>query len=163
MVYPESLVLLLSPTQRQSGELFLKVKQAYNALEHRETLISEESVLRCTFSNGSRIVSLPGKEGTIRGFSSVALIVIDEASRVGDDLYQSVRPMLAVSGGRIVLLSTPFGKRGFFHTEWTEGGDTWEPLFITALDCPRIDPLWHRPMAHPTAQRLRSSITCLLF
>ncbi len=39
---------------------------------------------------------------------------IDEAARVSDELYRAVRPMLATSGGRIVLLSTPFGKRGFF-------------------------------------------------
>ena len=33
-----------------------------------------------------------------------------EAARVSDELYQSIRLMLAVSGGRIVLLSTGFGK-----------------------------------------------------
>jgi len=30
--------------------------------------------------------------------------------------------MLAVSGWRIVMLSTPFGNRGFFYKEWSEGG-----------------------------------------
>ena len=59
-----------------------------------------------------------------------------------DDLYQAVRPMLAVSGGRLVLLSTPFGKRGFFHHEYTEGGPGWERVKITAPEVPRIDPCW---------------------
>jgi hypothetical protein len=45
-------------------------------------------------------------------------LIVDEASRVQDALYQGIRPMLAVSGGRIVLLSTPWGKRGFFFEEW---------------------------------------------
>jgi hypothetical protein len=92
-------------------------------------------------SNGSRIIALPGKEATIRGFSGVSLLIIDEASRVEDSLYQSVRPMLAVSGGRIILLSTPFGKRGFFYQEWTEGQD-WRKVKITAEQCPRIKPEW---------------------
>jgi hypothetical protein len=52
-------------------------------------------------------------------------------------LYYSIRPMLAVSGGRLVCLSTPFGKRGFFHHEWTEGQE-WEKIKITANQCPRI-------------------------
>ena len=39
--------------------------------------------------------------------------------------------MLAVSQGRMVCLSTPFGKRGFFHKEWTEG-EGWERTKITA-------------------------------
>ena len=68
------------------------------------------------------------------------LLVVDEASRVPDDLYQAVRPMLAVRGGRLVLLSTPFGTRGFFHHEWTEGGADWQRVQVTAADCPRIAP-----------------------
>jgi hypothetical protein len=44
--------------------------------------------------------------------------------------------MLVVSGGRIVLLSTPFGNRGFFYKEWSEGGEEWRKVTITARDCP---------------------------
>lgn len=103
-----------------------------------QTVPSElESALRLELQNGSRIVSLPGKEETIRGYSGVRLLVVDEAARVPDSLYYSVRPMLAVSGGRLVCLSTPFGKRGFFHQEWIEGHG-WERVKITADQCPRI-------------------------
>ena len=71
--------------------------------------------------NGSRIEALPGTEKTIRGFSGVDLLIVDEAARVADELYYAVRPMLAVSGGRLMMLSTPFGKRGVFYEEWTGG------------------------------------------
>jgi hypothetical protein len=139
---PDSLILLLSPSLRQSQELFRKLQTFYNALESESLPQAvEESALRMELSNGSRIVALPGKEATIRGFSGVSLLIIDEASRVEDALYQSVRPMLAVSGGRIILLSTPFGKRGFFHSEWTDGQD-WRKVKITADLCPRIDKDW---------------------
>jgi hypothetical protein len=139
---PNSLILLLSPSLRQSQELFRKLQDVYNALDSPNLpQATEESALRMEMSNGSRIVALPGKEATIRGFSGVSLLVIDEASRVPDELYQAVRPMLAVSGGRIVLLSTPFGKRGFFHSEWTDGIG-WQRTKITADLCPRIDKNW---------------------
>jgi hypothetical protein len=78
----------------------------------------------------------------VRGFSAVSLLIVDEASRTRDDLYQSIRPMLAVSGGRIVLLSTPFGKRGFFHAEATSGAPDWDRFTVTARECPRISPEW---------------------
>jgi hypothetical protein len=65
--------------------------------------------------------------------------VIDEAARVADSLYYAVRPMLAVSGGKLVCMTTPFGKRGFFHQEWTQG-QGWEKVLITADQCPRISP-----------------------
>ena len=67
----------------------------------------EETALRLELTNGSRVVSLPGKESTIRGFSGVELLVVDEASRVPDDLYYAVRPMLAVSGGGLVCSPPP--------------------------------------------------------
>ncbi len=134
---PESLTLLLSPGLRQSGELFRKVKDFYHAIPNA-VAIKQESALQIELVNGSRLIALPGKEETIRGYSGVDLLIVDEASRVKDSLYYSVRPMLAVSGGRLIALSTPFGKRGFFHQEWTEGSADWHRTKITALQVPRI-------------------------
>lgn len=136
-----SLTLLLAPTERQSGELFRKVREVYAAAPGLSRL-SNLSALRMEFQNGSRIVALPGKEETIRGFSGVALLVVDEASRVSDALYNSVRPMLAVSGGEIALLSTPWGKQGFFFDVWEKGGPEWERTMVTAYQCPRIPREW---------------------
>jgi hypothetical protein len=93
-------------------------------------------------TSGSRIEALPGTEKTVRGFSGVDLLIVDEASRVADELYYAVRPMLAVSGGRLMMLSTPYGKRGVFFEEWTGGdgsaGSAWERYEVPALECPRI-------------------------
>jgi hypothetical protein len=75
-----------------------------------------EPSLRLELENGSRIVSLPGKQDTVRGFSGVRLLVVDEAARVPGELYFAVRPMLAVSGGRLLALSTPFGTVRWFRT-----------------------------------------------
>jgi hypothetical protein len=136
---PGSLTLLLSPTQRQSGELFTdKVLRLYNGLG-RPVPSAGLSALRLTLANGSRVVALPGEEGAIRGYSSVALLVIDEAARVDDPLYSSVRPMLAVSGGQLVALSTPFGRRGWFWEAWS-GAEDWRRVQVGARDCPRITP-----------------------
>jgi hypothetical protein len=133
-----SLVLLLSPSLRQSQEVFRKVTDFRNRLGDAVP-VKDESALRVEWTNGSRIVALPGTEETIRGFSGVGLLIVDEAARVLDPLYYAIRPMLAVSGGRMICLTTPFGKRGFFHDEWT-GTNTWERIRITARDCPRISP-----------------------
>ena len=136
---PDALVLVVSPSLRQSGELFRKVLDVYGAAG-RPVPPDSETRLTLELANGSRVVSLPGKEGTIRGYSGVSLLLIDEASRVPDELYYATRPMLAVSGGRLVTLSTPFGARGWWHREWTEGGDAWRRFEVPASDCPRISP-----------------------
>ena len=135
---PASLVLLLSPSLRQSSELFRKVRDVLAALGGAAPPAVEESALRLEFGNGSRVVCLPGKEATIRGFSAPALVVEDEASRVPDDLYQAVRPMLATSGGRLILLSTPWGRRGHFFETWERGGPGWHRVKVTAEQVPRI-------------------------
>ena len=131
-----SLVLLLSPSLRQSVELFRKVLEQYSALD-RPVAALQESGTRLELANGSRIVSLPGTEKTVRSFSSVALLIVDEAARVDDALYKSVKPMLAVSNGRLVALSTPFIQSGWFFDEW-HSARRWDRVRITAHDCPRI-------------------------
>jgi hypothetical protein len=136
LIAPGSLTLILAPAERQAKELFSKVAEAYRALGH---VIAAESYrkLGMELANGSRIEALPGTEKTIRGFSGVDLLLVDEASRVADELYFAVRPMLAVSGGRLLMMSTPYGRRGIFYEEWT-GGGTWERYEVPASQCPRI-------------------------
>src|ERR1035437_11088243 len=87
--------------------------------------------------NGSRIVGLPGTEPTIRGFSAVSLLLVDEASRVSDEAYLAVRPALATSDGALWLMSTPWGKRGFFYEAGTNGGPEWERILAPATECAR--------------------------
>ncbi len=135
---PGSLVLLLSPALRQSQELFRKVLAIYRVLA-QSFPAETETKLTLELENGSRIVSLPGKESTIRGFSAVRLLIVDEAARVPDELYYSVRPMLAVSGGRLIALSTPFGTRGWWYEAW-RSADPWERFEVPANECPRIPP-----------------------
>ncbi len=129
-------MLLLSPSQRQSTEIFRKVLDAYKALG-RPLAARHQTQLRLELANGSRVLCLPGREGTIRSFGGVNLLVLDEAARIPDDLYRSVRPMLAVSQGRLIALSTPFGQRGWFWQEWESDGP-WRKIRISWRNCPRI-------------------------
>jgi Terminase large subunit, T4likevirus-type, N-terminal len=136
LYYPGSLILCLAPALRQSQELFGKVLGFYRDLG-RPVSPQGERKLSLELENGSRIVTLPGSEKTIRGFSGTSLLVVDEAARVEDELYYAVRPMLAVSGGALMMLSTPYGKRGVFYEEWISGRG-WERYEVPASRCPRI-------------------------
>jgi len=132
-----SLVLVVSPSARQSGELLRKAEgfAARLGVRAKGDGTNADSL---AFPNGSRMVGLPGNDATVRGFSAVNLLLVDEASRVSDDLYRAVRPMLAVSGGTLWLMSTPNGKRGFFWEAWSGGGEGWERVQVTARECRRI-------------------------
>src|SRR5215204_526728 len=138
LYHPGSLILCLAPALRQSQELFGKVLGFYRDLD-RPIPAQAERRLSLELENDSRIVTLPGTDKTIRGFSGASLLVVDEASRVADELYFAVRPMLAVSGGALLMLTTPHGKRGVFYEEWT-GGAGWNRYEVPAEECPRISP-----------------------
>lgn len=133
---PGQLIVAMSPSARQTGELMRKMEDFLRkcGVKVKGDGSNEQSIL---LPNGSRIVGLPGGEGTIRGFSSVNLLIVDEAARVADESYRAARPMLAVANGDLLLLSTPFGKRGFFYEEWVGQGD-WQRMTVRAEDCPRI-------------------------
>ncbi len=136
---PFTKVLLLSRSHRQSTELFRIVTGFYDRLGHPDQA-APDTAEELSLTNGSRIVCLPCKEETIRGYSDVSLLIIDEAARVPDDLYRAVRPMLATSNGRLICLSTPYGKRGFFYDCWANGGDDWLRIEIPADQGRRITP-----------------------
>jgi hypothetical protein len=135
---PDSLILCLAPALRQSQELFGKIATYYRNLGRPVHPLAERK-LSLDLENDSRIICLPGSEKTIRGFSGVSLLILDEAARVDDALYHAVRPMLAVSGGALMMLSTPFGRRGVFYEEWTSGHG-WDKYEVPASECPRISP-----------------------
>ena len=136
---PGSLTLLLSPTLRQSSELLKRCRTVYRALGNPGE-VNGDSATVLTLGNGARIVSLPGSEGSIRGYSAVALLIVDEAARVPDAVYASALPMVGIGDGAILALSTPFGTRGWWWEAWAHGGHAWDRVEVPAARCPRLTP-----------------------
>ena len=130
--------LVIAPSQDQSSELMMKFDEFRGAVELPSDYLDSDTKLAVKFKNGNRFIARPGSEKTARSFSAVTLLLEDEASRVADPLYNSVRPMLSVSNGRHILMSTPFGKQGHFYKIWDEQRDMWEWYEIPAEMCPRI-------------------------
>ena len=132
---PGALVLVTAPSQRQAVEAFRKAGDRYERLGR--PVAGKLNKTSLELSNGSRLIAVPGSEKTIRGFSAVNLLVVDEAARVPDALMAGVRPMLAVSRGRLLACTTAFGARGWFWEEFT-GSAPWYRVKVTARQCPRI-------------------------
>jgi hypothetical protein len=129
--------MAIAPSQDQSGELMMKFDEFRSAVELSSDYLDTDTKLAVKFANGNRFIARPGSAKTSRGKSAVTLLLEDEAAWVDDLLKQSVSPMLAVSGGRYIMMSTPFGKRGHFFDTWTNAKN-WEKYEITADQCPRI-------------------------
>lgn len=130
-------------------EMLRKVREFYAALGKPIPEVSETKTA-IELANGSRVISLPDSQEGVVGFSAPRLVVIDEGSRVSDELYKSVRPMLAVSRGSLLTLSTPYGNQGWFFDIWDDSAEgrkrraklyePWNRTAVTADQVPRITP-----------------------
>lgn len=149
LLHPRSDCLVFCPTLRQSMEMLRKVREFYRAMGSPVAEVADTKTA-LELANGSRVISLPDSQEGVVGFSAPRLIVIDEGSRVSDELYKSVRPMLATNGGKLVTLSTPFGNQGWFFGIWDDSAeglirraklnDQWRRTPVPASMVPRITP-----------------------
>jgi hypothetical protein len=136
---PGSTVILISRSQDQSDELHGKVIKVYNALG-RPVRAARELVSEIVLENRSRVVALPNNPETVRGYSDVDMLIIDEASRVPHEIIVAVLPMIMASKGKVILLSTPAGQTNFFYEQWVDPHGKWERITAKASECKRFDP-----------------------
>lgn len=116
----------------------------YNELPTKTTVILKEefSEPQSKQNQGSICYSLPaGKTGIYLRTYALDFLDIDEAAYVPDNVYTAVKPMLAVAEkkrdlGWETLLSTPFGKGGFFYD--SHQSSDYKQFHVSAEDCPRI-------------------------
>ncbi len=115
---PNQSIMIIASVERQALLLFEKVLSYIydNYKSYIKTGKDRPTKHELKLKNGSIIRSLPtGDSGYgIRGFTINSLYA-DEAHFINEDVWQAVTPMLSTTGGRINLLSTPFGATGYFY------------------------------------------------
>lgn len=134
---PESLTLVVAPSERQTGE-FVRKASAFVRRLGIKPRGDGYNAISLLMPNGSRMVSVPAREATSRGFSDVSLLIVDEAARVPDEHYSAMTPALDKFNGDLWLLSTPWGKSGFFWRTWSGEDPDWLRVSVKATDCPRL-------------------------
>lgn len=141
--YAGAEVLITAKAKRQSMELFNQIEN-----EIRDSPVSEAqwglvdaTRTELNFDNGSRILALPvGRDGSnIRGYGGTDnMVIVDEAAFIDDSIFQQVfSPMMAVGNGDFILLSTPFGKKGYLYNRFKE--DDWHTVQVPTSANPMVD------------------------
>lgn len=134
----QSLTVVISPSLPQSSELALKCKSLHASLG-KPVRMARESVLYLQLQNGSRVLCVPATEDTSRGWSP-DLVILDEAARLDDPTWFSITPMVSVSGGRIITLSTPRFEIGWWWDAIAHHRKDWAYWEVPASSCARVDP-----------------------
>ena len=110
-------IMIIAAVERQALLLFEKVlahiyqKNKYLIKGKKDKPTKHTLKLK----NGSIIHCLPtGESGYgIRGYT-IDQLYADEAAHINEDVWMAVTPMLATTGGDIILLSTPKGRDNYF-------------------------------------------------
>ena len=156
----DSLVLVASASQKQAGILqgralamirFMHRSESWKIIGEtsgyeNDPVDSNSRLVRCAvmslqLSSGSEIISVPASPDTVRGYSP-QLIILDEAARIDDDVYDAIRPMRIVTHAQLIAMTSAGSKRGWFYDAWLSKDPGWYRQEVKATDCPRITPEW---------------------
>ena len=128
--FPGSLSVVIAPSEKQATEDMIKIK---GFIAHDETYpeLKRNGADLIELNNGSRIIVVAATDQAARGYSRPRVVLLDEASRIDDTVYKSgVVPMLNNSpNSEIIMLSTPFGRMGFFYNTWLSS-NRYEKYFV---------------------------------
>lgn len=126
---PKITIIMIAPNQRQSKELYLKVRNLAMSSELLSQIVTKSTETELWLENGARIISLPcGPDGSgVKGFTG-DIVIIEEAGKFKDSIVNSVViPMLASKkdAGQIIKIGTPLLRNHFYDSCYkTEMGYT---------------------------------------
>lgn len=139
---PGSFTLIISAGETAS----LRLLERIAVLASNSTLLAssvvDDTKTEITFSNGSRIKSVPASQQQIRGWS-VDLLIIDEAGFVSPEIWRAAEPaIIARPGSRIILSSSPWGGIDhFFRQLWNLGMNSQDEKYAAFHWPSNISPL----------------------
>ena len=135
----KQLILILAPTLRQSNEMILKVKNFFEDQGFNQEHLKIKSLSIHVTHTDSRIIALPGNNpDSIRGFSAPNMVVVDEAAFAKDKLFFTLMPMLAMSNGQLLCISSAGITKGFFYDTHQKKPKSWSFYNVPATACPRM-------------------------
>lgn len=133
-------VMVIASVERQAELLFEKILNYVHSVAPKSIKTGKDRPTKhkLQLKNNSTILCLPtGESGYgIRGFT-IDLLIADEAAFIPEAVWTAVTPMLAVTKGAIILLSTPHGREGYFARCFKD--DNYAKFHISSEECLRID------------------------
>lgn len=138
VTHPSTTTLIVSSSMRQSMLMFDKISKFVEGSEILQASIINKTRTKLEFTNNSQIVALPcGRDGySLRGYTAHQ-IIIDEAAFVPEDVITKVAmPMLATTGGTMIMLSTPLDRTHYFYKAFTS--PDWSKYQFKTSDSPLV-------------------------
>jgi hypothetical protein len=120
---PDRHVLLLSASESNALDLLAEVTALAMGSELLRGSVSDDSLSRLVLDNGSWIRSIPASPRQARG-KSIDVLVLDEACWISEDVWRAAKySQAARPGSRLLLASSPYGRRDAFFAQHDRMGE----------------------------------------
>lgn len=121
--------LIVCPAQDQSKQVMQRFEE-FTLLDRSLPSPEIDSVFEKFWrAKRNRVLALPGSERSVRGYSDPDIIIADEAARIDDGTYIAFRPWMTGGKSQLIAMTTPYGKRGWFHKAW-ESSRRWKKILV---------------------------------
>ena len=119
LLRPNITVLFVSSGEEAAKRILRYVYELIEGLPVKPQTIVR-STTECSFSNNSRLVSLPNNDRTVRGFRAHKVYCDEFASIMNDkEILAAIQPSIS-RGGEMTILSTPRGRANQFWEVWDD-------------------------------------------
>jgi hypothetical protein len=132
--HPGAVILIIAAVERQAALDLEMIRTFVLGSPLLSTSLLEISQTFVRLSTNAKVYSLPaGAEGaTIRGFAA-DVVLLDEAARIPEDVYNAVLPMISTKrAAKLVLATTPRGMSGFVWN--ATRSPIWKVVTVKATD-----------------------------
>ncbi len=135
MNIPNSFILIGAYVIEQAQWIFRKIHDYILAMQPKQ-IKGKVTLNFLELKNGSKIYCRPIGDtgGGMRSFTAT-MVILDETAMIPDRAWEAIEPVISITKGRVILLSTPQGKKGFFYRA-TKNKD-YTLIHVSARDCPR--------------------------
>ncbi|MFN4033296.1 MAG: terminase large subunit domain-containing protein [Fimbriimonadales bacterium] len=144
-------VLLVAPSHEQAMLGFERALEFLHRAGARPT-VRRTPAPTLTLGKSKLWARSAARGGMLLRGRKAHLIIVDEAAYVPEQVVHEVlTPMLADTGGKLALVSTPRGKN-YFYRLYQQGLD--DGVHIWSLRSPS----WHNPLLSPTVLQMQASL-----
>ena len=131
---------ILSATARQGAIVFGYVEALFDHIQMLAPLVEGRTTDTLTLSNGVDVEVRPASWRTVRSMTAIAAIGdeaafwrSDESANPDTEILNALRPALATTGGPLIVISSPYARKGEVYATWKRHfGKSGDPLILVA-------------------------------
>ena len=140
---PDARVVMTAPTIRQLYDILMaelsKWLKRSELLEELFEWQKTKVIFKATPENYYAVARTAAKPENLQGFHAEHLLfILDEASGIGDDIFEAVEGALTGTDNKLLMCGNPTRNSGFFYRAFHEDRDIYATMKVSSAESGRV-------------------------